>query len=271
MMLTDYHTHTERGPYTVAWLERFLSMASERGISEYGVSEHGYRFKQTGHLLDNPWTRERRTEDLDEYANMIMQARAVGHQVKFGLELDYIPGIEDQIAEFIKQYPFDYVIGSVHWLGDFGFDLAEMRAKWLKRDLKQTYDEYFNIVSKMVETELFDFIGHPDVIKVFGDEPDDVLFLNEWYARLAELFEQHKTVIEISTAGLRKPVGKLYPAPDFLAACAQRHVPIVINSDAHRPEDVGMDYDQAIAFARSASYESLVTFTAHERSSKPLG
>lgn len=270
-MLTDYHTHTERGPYTVAWLERFLSTASERGISEYGVSEHGYRFKQTGHLLDNPWTRERRTEDLDEYANMIMQARAVGHQVKFGLELDYIPGVEDQIAEFIKQYPFDYVIGSVHWLGDFGFDLAEMRAKWLKRDLKQTYDEYFNIVSKMVETELFDFIGHPDVIKVFGDEPDDALFLNEWYARLAELFEQHKTVIEISTAGLRKPVGKLYPAPDFLAACAQRHVPIVINSDAHRPEDVGMDYDQAIAFARSAGYESLVTFTAHERSSKPLG
>ncbi len=270
-MLTDYHTHTERGPYTVPWLERFLAVASERGIAEYGVSEHGYRFKQTGHLLDNPWTRERRTEDLDAYAEMIMQARSIGHNVKFGLELDYIPGTEQQIAEFIKQYPFDYVIGSVHWLGDFGFDLSEMRNQWSLRDLKQTYDEYFGIVTSMVEAELFDFIGHPDVIKVFGDEPDDQVFLREWYERLAELFEQHKTVIEISTAGLRKPVGKLYPAPDFLAACAKRRVPVVINSDAHRPEDVGADYDQAIAFAKQAGYQTLVTFTERRRSSEPLG
>ncbi|MHB1628165.1 MAG: PHP domain-containing protein, partial [Bacilli bacterium] len=125
--------------------------------------------------------------------------------------------------------------------------------------------------SRMVQAELFDFIGHPDVIKVFGDEPDDQTFLRGWYERLAELFEQHKTVIEISTAGLRKPVGKLYPAPDFLAACAERRVPVVINSDAHRPEDVGADYDQAIAFARQAGYQSLTTFTARQRGAEALG
>ncbi len=269
-LLTDYHTHTERGPYTVSWLEEFLKVAKSRGIEEYGVSEHAYRFKQTAHLLDNPWTRERRTEDMDEYMSMIMKARNEGHNVKFGIELDYIPGREKGLEQFIKDYPFDYVIGSVHWLGDFGFDLLEMKDQWNGRDLKATYDEYFGILSRMVETELFDFVGHADVIKVFGHIPDDEAFLEDWYQRLSELFAKHHAVVEVSTAGLRKPVGKMYPAPKLLQACCERNVPIVINSDAHRPEDVGADYDQAVQHAANAGYDQLVVFTKHERQFYPI-
>nr|NNM90748.1 histidinol-phosphatase [Bacilli bacterium] len=270
-MLTDYHTHTERGPYTVAWLEDFLKVAKSRNIEEYGVSEHAYRFKETAHLLDNPWVRERKTETLDEYYAMVQDARKVGHRVKFGVELDYIPGIDHELEAFIKSYPFDYVIGSVHWLGSFGFDLAEMKEQWANRDLKKTYDEYFTILSQMVESQLFDFVGHADVIKVFGHEPDDPVFLQEWYERLAELFAKHDQVVEVSTAGLRKPVGKMYPAPDFLKACYRHQVPIVINSDAHRPEDVGADYDTAVSYAKEAGYSSLITFESHRRSVVPLG
>lgn len=270
-MLTDYHTHTERGPYTVSWLEKFLDVAKTRGIQEYGVSEHGYRFHQTAHLFDNPWTRERRTEDLDEYMEMVMAARRAGHQVKFGLELDYIPGTEDALAAFIQSYPFDYVIGSVHWLDDFGFDLLEMKQRWENCDLKETYNTYFSILTRMVKTELFDFVGHADVIKVFGYEPDDIAFLDDWYKRLAETFSKHHAVVEISTAGLRKPVGKLYPAPGLLHACFQANVPILINSDAHRPEDVGADYDRAIAFARQTGYQELVTFSKRQKTMATLG
>jgi len=270
-LLTDYHTHTERGPYTVAWLERFLEVAKNSGIGEYGVSEHAYRFNQAGHLLDNDWTRERRTEDLDEYMNMVLDARKAGHSVKFGIELDYVPGTETQLAEFIRQYPFDYVIGSVHWLGNFGFDLLEMKEQWNERDLYSTYDEYFSILSQMVKSRLFDFVGHPDVIKVFGYEPNDPVFLQNWYDRMAALFAENQSVIEISTAGLRKPVGKMYPAPAFLASCYAAHVPIVINSDAHRPEDVGADYDKAIAYARNAGYETLTVFTGRTGEQQPIG
>lgn len=270
-MLTDYHTHTERGPYSVAWLEEFLKVARSRGIAEYGVSEHGYRFRQTAHLLDNPWTRERRTEDLDEYLRMVEEARAAGHHVRFGLELDYIPGKEEALAAFIGQYPFDYVIGSVHWLGDFGFDLLEMKHMWRGRDLRTIYDEYFSILIRMVESRLFDFVGHADVIKVFGYEPDDPVFLQEWYERLAETFANCDAVFEISTAGLRKPVGKLYPAPGLLKACKARGVPTVINSDAHRPEDVGADYDQAVACALDAGYNTLTTFSGRRRNFEPIG
>ncbi len=265
-MLTDYHTHTEKGPYTVEWLEHFLSVAKSRGIDEYGVSEHAYRFLQTAHLLDNPWTRERRTENLDEYFKMVEDARKAGHDVKFGIELDYIPGTEAALDKFINSYPFDYVIGSVHWLGDFGFDLLEMKSKWENRDIKKTYDDYFSILTQMVESKLFDFVGHADVIKVFGYEPDDQVFLEKWYDRLSDTFSQNDAVIEVSTAGLRKPVGKLYPAPGLLKASYKRNVPIVINSDAHRPEDVGADYDKAVSYARETGYTELVAFTGRKRS-----
>ncbi len=271
ILLTDYHTHTERGPYTVTWLKEFLNVAKERGIEEYGVSEHAYRFKQTAHLLDNPWVRERRTEDLNEYFAMVQEARRQGISVKFGVELDYVPGIDDELRAFIASFPFDYVIGSVHWLGGFGFDLAEMKAQWDNRDVLRTYDEYFSILSQMVQSELFDFVGHADVIKVFGHEPADPLFLEEWYQRLATLFAQHHQVVEVSTAGLRKPVGKMYPAMGLLKACRAQDVPIVINSDAHRPEDVGADYDQAMVYVREAGYTMLTTFEAHRRTMHPIG
>jgi histidinol-phosphatase (PHP family) len=269
-MVTDYHTHTEKGPYTVEWLEHFLRVAQARGIEEYGVSEHAYRFQQTAHLFDNPWIRERRTENIDEYYKMVEAARHVGHRVKFGIELDFIPGTEAALERFIKEYPFDYVIGSVHWLGDFGFDLLEMKDKWLNRDLKATYDEYFSILTQMVESNLFDFVGHADVIKVFGYEPDDPMFLSDWYERLAETFANNNAVIEVSTAGLRKPVGKLYPAPGLLQASFNRHVPIVINSDAHRPEDVGADYEQALSLVKAVGYQELVTFSGRKRSLSPI-
>ncbi|TCP59503.1 histidinol-phosphatase (PHP family) [Tumebacillus sp. BK434] len=269
-MRTDYHVHTERGPYTVEWLEQFLATARERGVTELGISEHGYRFLQTQALFDNEWTAKKRTEDLDEYMKMVMGAREAGHDVKFGIELDYIPGRNEQMRAFLASYPFDYVIGSVHWLGDFGFDLLEYRPIWDARDIKEVYEEYFSILMQLAESKLFQIIGHPDVIKVFGHEPDDAAFLQDWYNRLADHFKLHDQCIEVSTAGLRKPVQKMYPAPDFLKACFEKGVPIALSSDAHRPEDVGADYEAAIAYIRAAGYEQICTFRNRERTLVPL-
>ncbi|MFD2168820.1 histidinol-phosphatase HisJ family protein [Tumebacillus lipolyticus] len=259
-MRTDYHVHTERGPYTVEWLERFIETARMRGVEELGISEHGYRFKQTQALFDNEWTSKKRTEDLDEYMQMVMDARKAGHKVKFGIELDYVPGRDEDMRHFLASYPFDYVIGSVHWLGDFGFDLLEYRTRWEERIVSEIYEEYFQILINLADSRLFQIVGHPDVIKVFGHEPDDREFLLSWYARLAAHFKKNDQCIEVSTAGLRKPVQKMYPAPDFLRACFQAQVPIALSSDAHRPEDVGADYDTAIAYIREAGYTNICTF-----------
>ena len=269
-MRTDYHTHTERGPYTVEWLEKFLNQAKACGIEDYGVSEHGYRFKQTQSLFDNAWTSVRRTEDLDEYLKMVLDARKKGHQVKFGIELDYIPGRDQDMREFINSYPFDYVIGSIHWIGNFGFDVLEFRHIWDESDVKQVYGQYFEILMQLADSRMFDIVGHPDVIKVFGHEPDDTAFLQNWYERLAQKFADTDQVIEVSTAGLRKPVGKMYPAPDFLRACFAKNVPIALSSDAHRPEDVGENYEIAVPYIREAGYSQIVTFTNRQRLLVPL-
>ncbi|ASS75082.1 histidinol phosphatase [Tumebacillus algifaecis] len=269
-MRTDYHVHTERGPYSVEWLEQFIETARRRGVGELGISEHGYRFKQTRSLFANEWTDKKRTEDLDQYMQMVLDARKAGHAVKFGIELDYIPGCEEAVREFLASYPFDYVIGSVHWLGDFGFDLLEYRTVWEERDIKEVYNEYFETLMKLAESRLFQIIGHPDVIKVFGHVPDDADFLQGWYSKLAAHFKRYDQCIEVSTAGLRKPVQKMYPAPDFLSACYAAGVPIALSSDAHRPEDVGADYDTAIAYIRSAGYAHLCTFENRVRTEVPL-
>lgn len=264
-MRTDYHVHTERGPYTVEWLERFIATARERGVEELGISEHGYRFQQTRALFDNEWTSERRTEDLDEYMRMIMDARKKGHRVKFGLELDYVPGRDEEMREFIRSYPFDYVIGSIHWLEEFGFDSPLYLPMWDEWGVEKAYTRYFEILTELADARLFDFIGHPDVIKVFGHEPEDRSFLLGWYERLAERFAANDQVIEVSTAGLRKKVGKMYPAPDFLRVCYARKVPIVLNSDAHAPEHVGEDYELAVRYIREVGYTQVATFEKRKR------
>ena len=265
-MRTDYHTHTERGPYTVEWLEHFLRKAAAEGIEEYGVSEHGYRFQQTRELFDNEWTAERRQQDLDEYMAMVFEARKAGHRVKFGIELDYVPGRDSDIREFLKSYPFDYVIGSVHWIGEFGFDLPQYLPTWDQWGVKDAYDRYFEILLQMAESRLFDISGHPDVIKVMGHEPDDQAYLQTWYDRVASTYARTGLAAEVSTAGLRKPVQKMYPAPDFLRTFYEHRVPISLSSDAHRPEDVGADYDTAVAYIHRAGYRDIVTYAGRERS-----
>src|SRR5690606_31916007 len=111
-----YHMHLENGPFTREWALKFYDTAAARGITGSGFSEHVYRFKQAWGIVEHPWAYERCTEDLDEYVELILALKAEGLPVKLGLEIDYAPEKEDFIRELIKAYPFDYVLGSIHWL-----------------------------------------------------------------------------------------------------------------------------------------------------------
>ena len=261
-MLTDYHVHLETGPYTLDWLKEYLDVAKSRGITDLGFSEHGYRFKQAKQLLFNPWVAERQTEDLEEYIKLIIQAKEQKLPVKLGIELDYLPGKEKEIEEFLKPYPWDYVIGSVHWLNDWGFDLDQMKDRWSDKKVIDIYTQYFSIVEEMIASKLFDILGHLDVIKVFGHKPDDsekekLLMI---YDQLVSKLSSSEIAVELSTAGLRKPVNELYPSPDLMKRLVNRRVPLIINSDAHRPADVGADYPQGIKYLKDHGVKSIATF-----------
>lgn len=257
--ITDYHVHVERGPYTLDWLEQFVRQAEKAGVSELGISEHAYRFTQTRHLLSNAWVEKRKTEDLDAYLGLLQAARKRGIRVKIGIEMDVMPDNMEAMKDFLASYPFDYAIGSIHWLGGFGFDLEVMRDHWEENRVEDVYETYFSLLEGMVRNRPVDIIGHADVIKVFGFKAPEVAA--RWYERLTPLIKESGLAVEVSTAGWRKPVGEIYPAPEFLRRLVDAGVPLLLSSDAHRPEDVGALYPQALDMLRALGVKRLVTFT----------
>ncbi len=257
--ITDYHVHVERGPYTLEWLEQFVRQAAKAGVSELGISEHAYRFTQTRHLLSNPWVEKRKTEDLDAYLGLLQAARKQGVRVKIGIEMDVMPDNMDAMRDFLAAYSFDYAIGSIHWLGGFGFDLDEMREQWEQNRIEDVYDTYFSQLEALIAARPVDIIGHADVIKVFGFKAPEVAA--RWYEALTPMIQRSGMAVEVSTAGWRKPVGEIYPAPEWLRRLADARVPMVLSSDAHRPEDVGALYPQALDMLRALGVPRLATFT----------
>lgn len=270
-MLTDYHNHLEKGTLTLDYLKKFTDMAKRKGIEHFGISEHAYHFYQTADILRNDWVDERRYYDMDDYVQLFREAWSKDIDVKMSIEMDYTPGRHGEMERFISTYDFDYVIGSIHWIGDFGIDLAEYKQEWNQRDVNEIYRQYFDQVVTLAESNLFDIIGHIDLVKIFNYLPSDEEFLLEQYERAVNALAQSKTCVEISTAGLRKPTGTLYPDKRLLQMCFNRNIPIVLSSDAHIPEHVGADFDQALTLAREVGYTKITTFNKRERKEYPLG
>ncbi|AQQ53581.1 histidinol-phosphatase [Planococcus lenghuensis] len=271
-MLTDYHVHMiETGEFTVDWLKNYVKQAKNQGIDELGISEHAYFFNETSKILSNPWIDNRRGLDFRDYLSLFEQAKEEGLPVKMGIEMDYTPGKEREINEFIDAYPFDYVIGSVHWIGDWGIDLKEHKAEYEKRDIAEAYEAYFDQIVSLAQSGTADFVGHIDLIKIFKYKPNDAKFVEAQYDRAVKALAASDMSIEISTAGLRKTVGEIYPDPLLLKKCFEAGVTIVLSSDAHHPDHVGYGYDQSVKLAKDIGYREVQTFTSRKREVKPLG
>lgn len=271
-MLTDYHVHmAETGKFTTDYLKEYIHKARNEGIEELGISEHAYFFYETKNILSNPWVDNRRHLHFKDYQAFFDTAREEGLPIKMGIEMDYTPGKEKEMEDFINTHPFDYVIGSVHWIGDWGIDLDIYKDEYERRDINEAYEQYFDQIVTLAESKLFDFVGHIDLIKIFSYKPDDQAFVEAQYDRAVKALADSGTCIEISTAGLRKPVGEMYPDPILLQKCYDAGVGIVISSDAHMPKHIGFAYDQAIALAKSVGYEKIQTFTKRKKKSYPLG
>lgn len=276
----DYHTHLENVGLTWDGLMRLVEAALRVGVTEIGLTEHAHNFVQcrTIYPPDNPWIHarevpERRNWDFDAYVRLLDRARAEGLPVKAGMEWDYCPGREGELERWIQVYDWDFTLGGVHWLRGkdgswWGFDIPDQQAEWENRPVDEVYAEYFRLLAEAAQTGLFDVLAHPDVVKVFGHRPDqDPL---PWYEEAARAMAQAGVCAEVSTAGLRKPVGELYPAAEFLRVLHRRAIPIVTSSDAHLPEHVGYAFDQAEAAARAAGYQTRCLFTRRRRTEVPI-
>ncbi len=271
-MIVDYHMHLrdEQGriAHRVEAVERFVEAAAARGVDEIGFSEHVYYFRQTREVWTLPYQTERCVYDLDTYCEAVIEAKRRGLPVKLALEVDYVGDRQERLGEILAPYPWDYLLGSVHWLDGLAVDQAP--GVWAERTVEEVWRGYVACVRELAATGAVDVLAHLDLAKIFGRRPPPPL-LEELYASLAEAAAAAGVAVEISTAGLRKPVGEMYPDPALLAACARRGVAITTASDAHEPALVGADFDRALALARSAGYRTVAVFEGRRARQEGLG
>ncbi|MEA4883962.1 MAG: histidinol-phosphatase HisJ family protein [Clostridia bacterium] len=263
----DYHMHLERAGITRGNAMRFIERAMEVGISEVAFTEHSHNFVETAGLLRQPGfvSRHGHRFSADDYVDLALGLKREGLPVRLGIEFDYIEESSDAIAEFLKRHPWDVVLGSVHWLGDWGFDISP--ESWNGRQVEDAYRRYFTIATRAVGSGIFDVLGHPDVIKVFGARPgpDFEPELLHLYDDLISAAARTGTCLELSSAGLRRPVGEAYPDARLLARAKAGGVGITLASDAHEPDDVGSRFAEIVAIARDSGYSEVTGFQGRRR------
>lgn len=266
-MTTDYHMHLRNGRGEIAndtrSVEPFVEAAGEAGVDEIGFTEHVYYFRQTRPLWTVPYHVERCVYDIEQYVEAVLQARGRGRPVKLGLEVDYVPGREAETRELLAPYPWDYLLGSIHFIDGLGVD-GEPRLLDAV-GVEEAWRRYFDTLAAAARSGLFDSLSHPDLVKISGERAESFD-----YRTVVEAIAESGVAVEVSTAGLHKPVRELYPHPDFLAACRDLDVPVTLGSDAHSPDLVGRDFDRARELLRSAGYETITVFDQRRPRQEPL-
>ena len=265
--MSDYHLHLHphhptpwappMGVYPPGYIDRFVEIGLEKGCVEFGFTEHLYRCFESESVLGRWWeedpnpvladeieniVRYERSLSLERYVEVVVDAKDRGLPIKLGLEVDFQPGTEEKVLELLAPYPFDFLIGSVHWVG----------AWW--PDRKRGMEEYV--------------LAHADFVKRTGGKPYHPPV--DLYQAVVDAAVASNTAVEVSSAGLRQAPQEIYPAPLFLEMFNQAGVPITLASDAHWPEDTAWEFDEIIAAARTAGYTEYLQFEKRQRIYVPL-
>jgi histidinol-phosphatase (PHP family) len=278
-MLTDYHVHlrpdeqpSEFSQYmTAANAERYRETATERGISELGVAEHVYRFTEALEIWDHELWQRLAVDDLDAYCSFVRDQT----DLRLGIEMDFIPGREDRTAELLAARDFDYVVGSIHFLGEGALDYDKYDV-WTRADsADKVWRTYFTWLGEAAATGMFDILAHPDLVKYWGpatrERPWPERDIRYYYDIAMEQIAESGIAIEVSTAGLRKPVGEIYPSQAFLEMCVDAGNPIALSSDAHVPEQLGYEYEQALKLLDDVGVKEIAVFEGRSVRLEPIG
>ncbi|MDW5597825.1 histidinol-phosphatase [Conexibacter stalactiti] len=277
-MLTDYHVHlrpdepgtTAEKYFVPANAERYREAAASRGIAELGVSEHIYRFKQALEVWQHPFWQSQAHEDIDAYCQFVREQT----DLKLGIEADFVPGREDRMGNLLEARDWDFVVGSVHFVKDTAVDMAGDWDVWTTsfESPDKVWKRYFETLGECARSGLYDILAHPDLVKVWGGErPKPDGDLRRYYELAIEGIAESGIAVEVSTAGLRKPVGELYPASPFLEMCIEAGCPVALSSDAHLPEHIGWEYESTVEWLAERGVTELAVFERRQRRLESIG
>ena len=256
--MLDYHLHLwphsqSDAETTVEQVAAYCERAVEAGVTEIAVTEHLFRFTQARDLLggfwdDLPgealrpgmaayWDHHARV-DLDDYVEVVEAVKAEGLPVVLGLEVDYYQDRMDEVADLLAGYPFDVLLGSVHWLGAWRFDVLDdplVMAEWDVREIDAVWDEYTRAMEELGASGVCDVFAHPDLVKIAGRVP---AVPDEFYDRITEAAVRSGMAAELSSAGMEEAGGGGVPGAAAARAVRRAGVPLTTASDAHTLPDV---------------------------------
>lgn len=261
----DYHMHTPLCRHASGEPTEYAARAVALGLPEIGFSDHNPM------PVDDFDDWRMRLDQLDAYVESVERARREHPQLRIllALEVDFLPGGEGWVRELAGRHPWDYFIGSVHYLSrEWDIDNPKKRARWDACDRWEVWSIYTDLLRQAAASGLFQIIGHADLCKKFGHRPErDPTPLFQPFLQTAA---QQGVAIELNTAGLRKECREVYPAAPILRLACNEGVAITFGSDAHAPGEVGSDFAAAVALAQSVGYRQAVRFERRERTSMPL-
>jgi histidinol-phosphatase (PHP family) len=268
--LSDYHVHTSRCGHATGSMEEYVAHARLVGLPEMGFSDHLYMYWLSSNERDPELAMAE--HELEDYVDDVLRLRRANPDltIRLAIEADYIVGQDTELRRILQRYPWDYVLGSVHFVDNWGFDDSRYLATYETWDIDELYRRYFGLVMRAAETGLFDSMSHADLIKKFGHRPSQDFDLAKVYERIATCFKQADVCVEVNTSGLGKPCAEIYPALGLLRACQRAGVSATLGSDAHQPDHVGFAFDQAVAHLRSGGYDRVITFAGRTRGSRWL-
>ncbi len=291
--MSDYHLHlhphqpSEVGPppgeYPRGHIESYVEEATRRGVQELGFTEHLYRCVESREVLGPWWEREpdlrlaRHTQglvaadrdlSLDRYVSAVEGAKDRGLPVLLGLEVDFFPETIGAVLELLDPYPWDFLIGSVHWIGGWAIDSSGAGYEWDERGIQRGYDQYFALETQLAASGAVDVLAHVDLVKKYGHRlPDEPL---HHYEAVIAAAASSGTAVEVSSQGLRKPAGEVYPSPVFLEMFHEAGVPITLASDGHVPHEAAWGHDAVVEAARQAGYVERLQFRKRVGERVPL-
>lgn len=261
----DYHMHTPACNHAVGEPSEYAARAVELGFKEIGFSDHSPMRRDD---FDD-W--RMRLDQLDEYVAKVRQAQKdfPNLVIRLALEVDYLPGQEGWIRDLARRHPWDYFIGSVHYVSYmWAIDNPKHLSQWKENDPFEVWTTYFDWLGQAAESKLFEIMGHADLPKKFNTRPKEDC--TPLYERFLERVAASDVAIELNTAGLRKDCREIYPCRGLLEIAARKKVPITFGSDAHAPGEVGSDFAQALELAKSVGYTHSCQFVQRRRSILPI-
>ncbi|RIH85113.1 histidinol-phosphatase [Calidithermus roseus] len=259
----DSHMHTPLCRHAVGQPLEYVEAARKAGLKGVVFTDHS----PMPAWFDADYRMS--LEQLPLYLSMLERAReqAGDFYVGIGLEADYHPGTEGFVRRMAAGYAYDYVIGSVHYIGAWPFDNPAFAADFDERDLREVYREYFRLVGQAARSGLYHSIGHFDLPKKFGHIPPEGYF--DLAEEALQVIAGEGLALDVNTAGWRKKIGELYPSPALLERARELGIPVVLGSDAHAPEEVAHRFADAVSVLKQAGYTEAAVF--REGRAQPYG